>query len=130
MEHNAWKCFYSLRNLLVSKVLAYADDIDIIGQNILSIKRTFGNLEKEAQNMGLRINVTKTKYMHMSRRLRRNLQRFLVESYAFEEVSECKYLGALVSAQGATSDNVRASPESKTPGNVFTPYAVFSFQKC
>ena len=89
-------------------VLSYADDIDVIDLNILSIKRTFENLEKEAQNMGLRINETKTKYMHMSRRPRRYLQSSVVGSYAFEEVGEFKYLGALVSAQSTTSDDVRA----------------------
>ena len=54
--------------------------------------------------MGLRINEAKTKYMHMSRRPRRNLQSFLVGSYAFEEVSEFKYMGALISALDTTTE--------------------------
>ena len=45
------------------QILAYADDIDIIGRSEKDVKRTFMALEIAANKMGLKINEQKTKYM-------------------------------------------------------------------
>lgn len=44
-------------------ILAFADDIDIIGNSMDAIKEEFFKLENAAKEVGLRINEIKTKYM-------------------------------------------------------------------
>ncbi|XP_060518453.1 uncharacterized protein LOC132697176 [Cylas formicarius] len=48
-------------------LLAFADDVDVIGSSRLNVKETFTNFEKQALNMGLKINEGKTKYMYTTR---------------------------------------------------------------
>ena len=45
------------------QILAYADDVDIVGRTINSIKEAFLALSKAASNMGLTINKEKTKFL-------------------------------------------------------------------
>ncbi|PNF28690.1 hypothetical protein B7P43_G07879, partial [Cryptotermes secundus] len=45
------------------QILAFADDIDIIGRTQKSMKEAFLNLERAAKEMNLQINQNKTKYM-------------------------------------------------------------------
>jgi len=44
-------------------VLAYADDIVLIGKNEIEIQQTFVEIENMARKLGLHINHGKTKYM-------------------------------------------------------------------
>jgi hypothetical protein len=48
------------------QILAYADDVNVIGRTIRDLKEAFIKLEHEAQKMGLRINERKTKYMEVT----------------------------------------------------------------
>jgi hypothetical protein len=48
------------------QVLAYADDLDIIGRSKRDVEETFIKLNNEAQQMGLNINKEKTKYMEIT----------------------------------------------------------------
>ena len=82
-------------------VIAYADDIDIIGHDYSSVEDLFRILEYKGKKGGLQINVDKTKYMHMSRISRVTLlSQMTLGNRLFERVSEFRYLGSLV-----TSDN-------------------------
>jgi sorting nexin-29 len=45
------------------QILAYADDIDIIGRTQSAMIEAFTSLEKAAKDMNLFINQEKTKYM-------------------------------------------------------------------
>jgi hypothetical protein len=49
-------------------ILAYADDIALIGKNEIEIKKTFCKNGKHCQQFGLRINQEKTKYMILKRK--------------------------------------------------------------
>ena len=44
-------------------VLAYADDIVLIGKNEIEIRQLFVEIENTARKLGLHINQRKTKYM-------------------------------------------------------------------
>ena len=46
-----------------SQVLAYADDIDLIGRTSANVVESFLELEKAANSVGLKVNGDKTKYM-------------------------------------------------------------------
>jgi hypothetical protein len=49
------------------QILAFADDIDIIGRTQKSMKEAFLNLERAAKKMILQINQNKTKHMPVSK---------------------------------------------------------------
>jgi Reverse transcriptase (RNA-dependent DNA polymerase) len=47
-----------------TQILAYADDIDIIGRSQAAVRDAYLALEREANKEGLKINKSKTKYNH------------------------------------------------------------------
>ena len=49
-------------------ILAYADDIALIGKNEIEIRKLFVEMENTARNFGLQINQEKTKYMIVERK--------------------------------------------------------------
>ena len=49
-------------------ILAYADDIALIGKNEIEIRKLFVEMENIARNFGLNINQEKTKYMIVERK--------------------------------------------------------------
>jgi hypothetical protein len=77
-------------------VLAYADDIDIIGRTRV-VKEAFVNLEIAAKEMGVTINESKTKYMEITNHPT-NTQCLGVKEYKCEKVTQFKYLGMLVTS--------------------------------
>jgi hypothetical protein len=78
------------------QVLAYADDLDVIGRSERDIKEAFIKLDNEAQKMNLNINEEKTKYMEITAKPTK--YKYLnVGNYKFEKVTECKYLGTMIS---------------------------------
>ena len=55
-------------------ILAYADDIALIGKNEIDVRKLFVEMENIARKFGLQINQEKTKYMTFERkdRLKKN----------------------------------------------------------
>jgi hypothetical protein len=49
------------------ELLAYADDVNLLGDNIDTIKKNTETLMDASKEIGLEINVEKTKYMLLSR---------------------------------------------------------------
>jgi uncharacterized protein YabE (DUF348 family) len=49
------------------QLLAYADDVNLLGDNIDTIKKNMGTLTDASMKVGLEINVQKAKYMFLSR---------------------------------------------------------------
>jgi hypothetical protein len=54
------------------QLLAYADDVNLLGDNIDAIKKNTETLIDASKEVGLEINVDKTKYMLLSRQQNRS----------------------------------------------------------
>jgi hypothetical protein len=76
---------------------AYADDVHLLGDNIGTIKKNTESLINASKDVGLEINVEKTKYKMISRHQYAGQNRDIkIAKRSFENVSQFKYLGATV----------------------------------
>jgi sorting nexin-29 len=77
------------------QILAYADDIDIIGRTPAAMIETITSLEKAAKCMNLFINQEKTKYMAVTKKSHANCLHYLeVGPYKFQVVHSFTCLGS------------------------------------
>jgi hypothetical protein len=77
-------------------ILAYADDIALIGKNEIEIRKLLENI---ARKFGLQINQEKTKYMIVERKnnLKKNkIGHLKIKTYNFERVENFKYLEVIL----------------------------------
>jgi hypothetical protein len=98
------------------KLLAYADDINLLGDNDTIIKNseTLTDASKEA---GLEVNVEKTMYMLVSHDESANQnQDIRTGNRSFENVSQFKYLGTTVTDQNFIQEEIMRRLNS---GNAF-----------
>ena len=82
-----------------AQLLAYVDDIDVIGRSQRDVKEAFKSLETEAAKMGLAVNEGKTTYMLSSKKdvqHRRLGQNVAIGSKKYEVFKDFVYLGSLV----------------------------------
>lgn len=85
---------------------AFADDLALISRSVGELKTVFKNLEKKANEYGLQVNTSITKYMKMIRgqevREGQHLKVNAAEgkTYYFEEVRQFEYLGVTVTNKG------------------------------
>jgi len=80
-------------------VLAYADDIALIGKNEIEIRKLFVEMENIARKFRLQINHEKTKYMIVERKnsLKENKMGHLkIKNYKYERVENFKYSGVIL----------------------------------
>lgn len=92
------------------QLLGFADDVDIVGRNIRSITEAYSKMEKEANNIGLRVNEDKTKFLMVaaSERTKKLVGSHLtIGDKRFEVVDEFVYLGSLISNNFDTSMEIR-----------------------
>jgi hypothetical protein len=77
--------------------LAYADDVNLMGDNIDTMKKNTETLIDARKEVGLEINVEKTKYMFLShhQNVGQNWD-IKIANRSFENVSQFKYLGMTV----------------------------------
>jgi hypothetical protein len=77
-------------------ILAYADNIVLIGKHEIEIRQLFAEMENAARKLGLQICHDKTKYMIVERKntLKQNKTGHLkIKNYKFERAENFKYLG-------------------------------------
>jgi len=90
--------------------LAYADDIDIVGKTMRNVREAFSNLEKCGKDIGLTVNIAKTKYMHATSRGGPGEQfqlRTGNEVVTIEKVENFIYLGTQVNSENDLGVEVR-----------------------
>jgi len=90
----------------LNTLLAYADDIVILGTSQKEIKEKAKRLFKASHNMGLLVNEAKTKYMIMSRQVTQK-NSIKVNGYSFEQVEEFKYLGVNINEKNNMHNEIK-----------------------
>ena len=79
------------------QLLIYADDVNMLGENLQTIRENTEIFIKASKDIGLEVNSDKTKCMFTSRQ--QNIvqnQNIATENLSFEKVEKFKYLGVTV----------------------------------
>jgi hypothetical protein len=90
------------------QILAYADDVNLLGDNIDTIEKNTETLIDASKEVGLEINVAKTKYMLLPHHQNAG-QNWDIEiaDRLFENVSQFKYLGTTVTNQNLIQEEIK-----------------------
>jgi len=89
------------------QLIGYADDINIMGRTKRAISEAYGELKERAKEVGLIINVEKTKAMVQSRRLGKG-RTLTIEDHKTEVVRRFKYLGTVINDVNDEMEEIRA----------------------
>jgi sorting nexin-29 len=90
------------------QLLPYADDVNLLGNNIDTIKKNMEILIDATKEVGLEVNVDKTKYMLLSPHKNVDQNRDIkLANRSFENVSQFKYLGTTVTNQNLIQGEIK-----------------------
>ena len=90
------------------QLLAYADDIDIIGRTMRDVTAAFSAIERESVKVGLALNKGKTKYMlTTSGIVPRMGSPITANSYNFDVVKQFIYLGTAINTNNDVSLEIK-----------------------
>ena len=89
--------------------LAYADDVNILGGSIHSLKENEETLVAATREIGLEVSADKTKYMVMSRDQNAGRNHSVrIENSTFKRVEEFKYLGTTLTNQNSIVEEIKS----------------------
>jgi len=91
------------------QLLAYADDVNILGWGIHTVKENAEALVAATREIGLEVSADKTKYMVMSRDQNAGrIQTVRNDNSTFERVEEFKYLGTTLANQNSIAEEIKS----------------------
>jgi sorting nexin-29 len=90
------------------QLLAYADDINILGGSIHTLQENAEALVAATREIGLEVSADKTKYMATSRDQNAGRNHSVrIDNSTFETVEEFKYLGTTLTNQNSTPEEIK-----------------------
>ena len=99
----------------IHQFLVYADDVNMVGGSILTIKENKEALVLASKEIGLEVNADKTKYIVMSRDQKAGQSHDIkIDNSSFERVEEFRYLGTTVMNQNFIQEEIKSKLK---PGN-------------
>jgi hypothetical protein len=90
------------------QLLAYADDVNLLGDNIDTINKDTQTIIDASKEVGLEVNVEKTKYMLVFRDQNAGQNREIkIANRSLENVSQFRYLGTTVTDQNLIQEEIK-----------------------
>jgi hypothetical protein len=106
------------------QLLACADDVSILGENIDTIKKDKEALLDARKLVGLEVNPEKSKYMLMSRsRKIGQKHRIKIVNRSFENMAKFKYLGTTLTDQNYMHEEIKSRTLATILFRIFCPPA-------
>jgi hypothetical protein len=92
-----------------NQLLAYTDDVNLLGDNIDTIRKNKETLIDASKEVGLEINVKKSKHKLLSRHQNIGRNRDIkIANRSFRNVSQFKYLGMTVTNQNLIQEEIKS----------------------
>jgi len=89
------------------KLLAYADDVNMLGGSVDTVKKNAEALVAATKEIGLEVNAHKTEYMTVSRDQNvGRIRSMKIDNSSIERVEEFKYLGTMLTNQNYIQEEI------------------------